>query len=99
MALKVRIEAIEAKQAGRLAASKEELAAQRVAGELGFSPEVLMLPSQRKQRRALAIALRDKGWSVTRIARALRCSERTIGRWGASRTGTRQCPDTPAREV
>lgn len=57
------------------------------AAQFGFAVDVVFIPvtpgshDADKQKRELARALRAKGWSVPKISRALKCCERTAGRW------------------
>lgn len=85
MALTLRVRSLESAAQVRLAAGRDDLAAQRIAEALGFSPRVLILPRAVAPRRALARELRAQGWSAERIARVLRCSERTVRRCSAAR--------------
>lgn len=86
MALTLRVEALEAAALARLAAGRDDLAAQRVAAALGFAPEVLVLPKPAARRRELARELRQRGWSAARLAKVFRVCERTAERW-VSRQG------------
>jgi len=61
--------------------SADAAAASIVAGLLHFPVDILVLPDRRKERRALAGALKARGWSSGRIARALGCAEKTVQRW------------------
>jgi AraC-like DNA-binding protein len=79
-----RIEVLERQHASALAGSADDLAAQRVAQEMGFNAEVVQLCAASVVR--LEKELRGKGWSMERIARVLKCSERTVRRHLA-------CPD------
>lgn len=92
MALTIRVEALESVAQARLAASGEELAAQRIAEELGFEVKLIGLPASRAGnpgKRKLARELAARGWSAARIARVLRVCERTAERWvvGTTRRG------------
>jgi hypothetical protein len=64
----------------------DEREAQRIAEQLGFDVEILMLPVKpgtkgAAERRKVAMELRRrKNWPVSRIARALHCCERTAER-------------------
>jgi DNA-binding NarL/FixJ family response regulator len=87
------VELMEAKLAGlsrrvdqleTLARSATDAGAADVAREAGLPVEILLLPERQAERRALAGKLRERGWSVARIARALRCCERTVERWVAA---------------
>jgi DNA-directed RNA polymerase specialized sigma24 family protein len=53
----------------------------RLAQQLGFEVEILVLPERMGERRALALQLRARGWSYARIARVLACDEKTVRRW------------------
>lgn len=52
-----------------------------MAQELGYPVEVLVVSELRVERRALARKLSGQGWSAARIARSLRCCEKTVRRW------------------
>ncbi len=84
-ALSRRILQLERVAQERLEGDPDQLAAQRVAQELGFAAEVIMLPKRGKERGALARELRLQHWSVSRIARALKCDECTVERWCGKR--------------
>jgi hypothetical protein len=68
-------------------ASEDEKVAQRLAEELGFEVEILYPPKGEgamkvvEQRRRTAHALKQQGWSVSRIARALKTCERVVLRY------------------
>ena len=88
MALSVRIDALEQASHARLAIDADDLAAQQVAQELGFAAELVRLPACCKQganreKKAMANSLLAKGWGKARVARTLRCSERTVARWAS----------------
>jgi DNA-binding NarL/FixJ family response regulator len=63
--------------------------AAEAAAQWGFSVDIVFVPvqpgshTQSKQTRELAQALRVKGWSHAKIARAFKVSERTVERWTA----------------
>jgi hypothetical protein len=59
----------------------DSTAAQMIAQEMGFAVEVLVIADRRRERWALARRLKEKGWSLARIARALGCCERSVERW------------------
>ena len=64
----------------------DEREAQSVAEQMGFPVEILILPPHPGLRqpvhRQVAQQLHcKKRWPMSRIARALRVSERTIGKW------------------
>jgi ribosomal protein L29 len=70
----------------RMMFTGDEREAQRVAEQLGFDVEVVLLPVETtdrfaEARRTIARVLRKKKWTVERIARAMNCSPRTANRW------------------
>lgn len=86
VALSVRVESLERAAHARLALDADDLAAQAAAERNGFAPELVRLPACCKQgsnheKKIVARSLRAKGWGKARIARVLRCSERTVTRW------------------
>lgn len=80
-ALSRRVVQLEELLRGRGDMSKDEFEAQRVAESLGFDVDVIMVPRHVKERRQLAEELKKKGWSASRIARAMYCCDRTAQRW------------------
>jgi len=72
--------------------SADDLEAQRVAQEMGFGVEVIVLWKRRgggltgrtEKIRKLALELHRRKWSASRIARALKCCERSVERWVAA---------------
>ena len=79
--------------ASRLALKPDEREASALGEKLGLGKDVLFLPAtsldldneaSRKKagaRRDLARALRERGWTVLRIARVFYCGEKTARRW------------------
>lgn len=80
-ALAGRVRKLEVLVGAHVELSVDERAAQLVAQDIGFDPGILVLPDKFKERRALARHLRKQKWSASRIARALNCDQRTVGRW------------------
>jgi len=79
-----RVEALEGIVRRLTVASGDAVAAGQCAEKLGFAVDVLVLPARVAERRALANELRRKGWSASRVARALNCAEKTVQRWARS---------------
>lgn len=55
----------------------------RVAIEVGFDVEIFHI-KRKKDRWWMAQELRNRGWSIDRIARVFGCSERAVRRWVAT---------------
>lgn len=88
-ALSRRVRKLEVLFESRAVLTTDEKAAQKAAETMGFTVEILMLPpytgrrgqrKEREQRRQLARKLNKDGWSASRIARALNCTDRTAQR-------------------
>lgn len=79
--LQQRVQKLEVLFASRAVLSGDEREAERIAGTLGFAIDIIMLSHQTGERRKLAIELKQLGWPVSRIARVLKCCERTVERW------------------
>lgn len=80
-----RVRRLEVLHESQLRSMDDEKEAQRIAEELGFIVEILMLPvksgpGQPEARGKVAKALRKKKWPISRIARVLHCCERTVER-------------------
>jgi hypothetical protein len=80
-ALSKRVIELEKAAQQRMEGNPDQLKAQRVAEEIGFSVNVIMLPMRGKERKKVARELKARKWSLSRIARALNCCERTVERW------------------
>lgn len=76
-----RVEALEVVVRHLTVASGDAVAAGKCAENMGFEVDVLVLPARVTERRNLAKVLRVKGWSCSRIGRALGCDEKTVRRW------------------
>lgn len=83
-ALSRRIERLEKLARCQAANSQDSTEAGRVAEIIGFPVEILVIPERLEERRTLALELRRRKWSFSRIARALNCAERTVWRWTES---------------
>lgn len=69
--------------------------ASAVAREVGLDPDILVQPEKIVQRQLLGRELRRRGWSASRIARAMNCSERSVERWtsGCYPQGAKEEPE------
>jgi hypothetical protein len=76
-----RIRKLEVQFASLAVTRGDEQAAAAVAEELGFPVEILIVPTDRAKRVALARELHRRRWSQARIARVLHACERTIERY------------------
>lgn len=55
--------------------------AELVATQLGYDGDIFVQAFKVLQRRAVARALHEKGWSPGRIAKVMGCCEKTAARW------------------
>lgn len=86
LGLSLRVEKLEHLARATAAAGGDLNEAGRVAQIVGFPVEVLLLPERVEQRQALALELRRRGWSFTRISRVMNCDEKTVRRWANAAT-------------
>lgn len=81
LALCRRVDSLESWRRSSMGNGKDVAAADAVALELGFDSDIFVQAFKVLQRRQLARALRDRGFSASRIAKVMGCCERTAERW------------------
>lgn len=81
--LRKRVERLESLVRALQAAGAGAGEASAVAREMKLDPDILVQPEKIVQRQMLARELRSRTWAISKIAKAMNCSERSVERWTA----------------